>query len=36
MVADAQRAGNLTIHGDEALAQRFVRLFPLPGLAAAG
>ncbi len=29
-IADALRAGDLTITGDKALAKRFLRLFPLP------
>jgi len=34
-LAEAQRAGKLTIEGDKAAAQRFVRLFPMPEPAAA-
>jgi DNA-binding HxlR family transcriptional regulator/putative sterol carrier protein len=30
-LADAQRSGKMTINGDTAAAQRFVRLFPMPG-----
>jgi hypothetical protein len=30
-LADAQRSGGLTITGDKALVERFVRLFPMPG-----
>jgi DNA-binding HxlR family transcriptional regulator len=30
-LADAQRSGSLTIEGDKAAVQRFVRLFPTPG-----
>ena len=33
-LADAQRAGELTIEGDKAAAKRFVRLFPVPKPAA--
>jgi DNA-binding HxlR family transcriptional regulator/putative sterol carrier protein len=33
-LADAQRSGALTIEGDTALVERFVRLFPLPAPAA--
>ncbi|MFL5847912.1 MAG: winged helix-turn-helix transcriptional regulator [Solirubrobacteraceae bacterium] len=33
-LADAQRAGELTIEGDRAAARRFFRLFPVPGPAA--
>ena len=33
-LADAQRAGKLTIHGDKAAVKRFVRLFPMPQPAA--
>jgi ubiquinone biosynthesis protein UbiJ len=33
-LADAQRAGELTIEGDKAAAKRFVRLFPVPEPAA--
>ena len=33
-LADAERAGTLTIEGDEAAAERFVRLFPMPEPAA--
>ncbi len=29
-LADAQRSGSLTIEGDKAAVQRFVRLFPMP------
>ena len=29
-LADAQQAGDLTVEGDNAAAERFVRLFPLP------
>ncbi len=29
-LADAQRSGTMTIEGDEAAAERFVRLFPMP------
>jgi DNA-binding HxlR family transcriptional regulator/putative sterol carrier protein len=29
-LADAQRAGTMTIEGDEAAVERFVRLFPMP------
>jgi DNA-binding HxlR family transcriptional regulator/putative sterol carrier protein len=34
-LADAQRSGTMTIDGDEAAVQRFVRLFPMPEPAAA-
>jgi DNA-binding HxlR family transcriptional regulator/putative sterol carrier protein len=34
-LGDAQRSGHLTIEGDKAAVQRFVRLFPMPELAAA-
>jgi DNA-binding HxlR family transcriptional regulator len=34
-LADAQRSGDLTIQGDAAAVERFVRLFPLPEPAAA-
>jgi DNA-binding HxlR family transcriptional regulator/putative sterol carrier protein len=34
-LADALRAGDLTIDGDRAAAKRFLRLFPLPAAAAA-
>jgi ubiquinone biosynthesis protein UbiJ len=34
-LAEAQRSGSLTIEGDEAAAERFVRLFPTPEPAAA-
>jgi DNA-binding HxlR family transcriptional regulator len=34
-LADAQRAGTLTIDGDAAAVERFVRLFPMPEPAAA-
>ena len=34
-LADAQRSGKLTIEGDEAAVERFVRLFPMPEPAAA-
>ena len=34
-LADAQRSGRMTIQGDEAAVERFVRLFPLPEPAAA-
>jgi DNA-binding HxlR family transcriptional regulator len=30
-LADAQHSGSITIEGDEALVERFVRLFPTPG-----
>jgi DNA-binding HxlR family transcriptional regulator/putative sterol carrier protein len=33
-LADAQRSGKMTIEGDKALVERFVRLFPIPGRAA--
>jgi len=33
-LADAERSGTLTIEGDEAAAERFVRLFPMPEPAA--
>jgi DNA-binding HxlR family transcriptional regulator/putative sterol carrier protein len=33
-LADAQRSGKMTIEGDKALVERFVRLFPIPGPAA--
>ena len=29
-LADAQRSGTMTIEGDEAAVERFVRLFPMP------
>jgi len=35
-LADAQRSGKLTVEGDEAAAERFVALFPLPEPAYAG
>jgi DNA-binding HxlR family transcriptional regulator/putative sterol carrier protein len=34
-LTDAQRSGSLTIEGDKAAAERFVRLFPMPEPAAA-
>jgi DNA-binding HxlR family transcriptional regulator/putative sterol carrier protein len=34
-LADAQRSGSLTIEGDNAAVERFVRLFPMPEPAAA-
>jgi DNA-binding HxlR family transcriptional regulator/putative sterol carrier protein len=34
-LADAQRAGKITIEGDKAAVERFVRLFPMPDPAAA-
>jgi DNA-binding HxlR family transcriptional regulator/putative sterol carrier protein len=34
-LADAQRSRRMTIEGDKALVKRFVRLFPIPGPAAA-
>jgi len=34
-LADAQRAGTMTIAGDKAAVRRFVRLFPMPGPAVA-
>jgi DNA-binding HxlR family transcriptional regulator/putative sterol carrier protein len=34
-LADAQRSGTMTIEGDEAAVERFVRLFPMPEPAAA-
>jgi alkyl sulfatase BDS1-like metallo-beta-lactamase superfamily hydrolase len=34
-LADAQRSGTMTIDGDEAAVERFVRLFPMPEPAAA-
>jgi DNA-binding HxlR family transcriptional regulator len=34
-LADAQRSGGMTIEGDEAAVERFVRLFPMPEPAAA-
>jgi DNA-binding HxlR family transcriptional regulator len=34
-LADAQRSGGLTIQGDKAAVERFVRLFPMPEPAAA-
>jgi DNA-binding HxlR family transcriptional regulator/putative sterol carrier protein len=34
-LADAQRSGRMTIEGDKAAAERFVRLFPMPEPAAA-
>ena len=34
-LADAQRSGRLTIEGDAAAVERFVRLFPIPEPAAA-
>jgi alkyl sulfatase BDS1-like metallo-beta-lactamase superfamily hydrolase len=34
-LADAQRSGKLTIEGDKAAVDRFVRLFPMPEPAAA-
>jgi alkyl sulfatase BDS1-like metallo-beta-lactamase superfamily hydrolase len=34
-LADARRSGTMTIDGDEAAVERFVRLFPLPEPAAA-
>jgi DNA-binding HxlR family transcriptional regulator/putative sterol carrier protein len=34
-LADAQRSGTMTIDGDEAAVERFVRLFPIPEPAAA-
>ena len=34
-LADAQRAGRMTIEGEKAAVQRFVRLFPMPEPAAA-
>ena len=34
-LADAQRAGTMTIEGDKAAVERFVRLFPMPEPAAA-
>jgi DNA-binding HxlR family transcriptional regulator len=34
-LADAQRAGTITIEGDPAAVERFVRLFPMPAPAAA-
>jgi DNA-binding HxlR family transcriptional regulator/putative sterol carrier protein len=34
-LADAQRSGSLTIEGDKAPVERFVRLFPMPESAAA-
>jgi alkyl sulfatase BDS1-like metallo-beta-lactamase superfamily hydrolase len=33
-LADAQRSRTMSIEGDKALVERFVRLFPLPGPAA--
>jgi DNA-binding HxlR family transcriptional regulator len=33
-LADAQRSGSMTIEGDEAAVERFVRLFPMPEPAA--
>jgi hypothetical protein len=33
-LADAQRAGRLTIEGDKAAVERFLRLFPMPAPAA--
>ena len=35
-LTDAQRSGRLTIEGDRAAVQRFVRLFPIPEPAASG
>ena len=35
-LTDAQRSGKLTIEGDKATVQRFVRLFPIPEPAASG
>jgi ubiquinone biosynthesis protein UbiJ len=35
-LADAQRAGHLSIEGDKAAVRRLVRLFPMPEPAAAG
>jgi DNA-binding HxlR family transcriptional regulator len=34
-LADAQRSGELRVHGDEAAVERFVRLFPMPEPASA-
>jgi DNA-binding HxlR family transcriptional regulator/putative sterol carrier protein len=34
-LADAQRSGKMTIEGDKAAVERFVRLFPMPAPAAA-
>jgi hypothetical protein len=34
-LADAQRSGTMTIEGDKAAVERFVRLFPMPEPAAA-
>jgi hypothetical protein len=34
-LADAQRSGRMTIEGDKAAVERFVRLFPMPEPAAA-
>ena len=34
-LADAQRSGKMTIEGDKAAVERFVRLFPMPEPAAA-
>ena len=35
-LADAQRAGDMTIEGDKAAVKRLVRLFPMPEPAASG
>jgi ubiquinone biosynthesis protein UbiJ len=34
-LADAQRSGRMTIHGDKAAVKHFIRLFPMPEPAAA-
>jgi hypothetical protein len=34
-LAEAQRSGRLTIEGDEAAVERFLRLFPMPAPATA-